>query len=79
MFDNGDIDKGTFTLIGIVLGKFILNLVSSLLIGLVTGIFCLNLALVCCKVFERARYLTSNPVMEVAVIYLFGIMSYVIA
>ena len=38
-----------------------------------------NLALLCTKIFQKLRFLTDNPILEVVVIYLFGILSYVLA
>lgn len=37
-----------------------------------------NAALVCSKLFQMSRFLTHNPVAEVTLMYMFGIMSYVI-
>lgn len=37
------------------------------------------LALICSKIFQQSRFLSLNPVAEVTILYMFGIMSYVIA
>ena len=37
------------------------------------------LALLCSKLFQKSRFLSTNPVAEVTMIYMFGILSYIIA
>ena len=35
--------------------------------------------MLCSKIFQKMRFLTDNPVLEVTLLYLFGILSYVLA
>ena len=72
MFDGDTSDKNTFGLVAGTIGLFALNIVASLAIGLAA-------ALLCTKIFKHCRFLSHNPVLEVIIIYLFGIMSYVAA
>lgn len=55
-----------------ILWKFVLNVVGSLAIGGAC-------ALICSKIFQKARFISNNPVAEVVMLYVFGIISYLIA
>ena len=65
-------DESVAAIVFGIIGKFLLNVVSSLGIGTAC-------ALLCTKIFQKMRFLTTNPILEVVVIYLFGILSYVLA
>ena len=72
-------ERSSVSIVFGIIGGFILNVVCSLAIGAVCGNCSDILALTCSKVFQQMRFLTDNPVLEVIILFLFGILSYVIA
>ena len=62
-----------------ILWKFIVNVAASLAIGGACGTYSYISALLCSKIFQMSRFLSHNSVAEVTLLYMFGILSYVIA
>lgn len=59
-----------------VIGNFLLILLASVAIGIVFGTVYNYLALMCCVIFRKCRFLTTNPVTEVVCVLVFGLMGY---
>ena len=72
-------DRSTVSIVFGILGGFLANVATSLAIGTAAGTFPINIALLCTKIFQKMRFLADSPILEVVVIYLFGILSYVLA
>jgi len=71
IFDH-DNDQAVGIILATIVWKFVVNVLASLAIGGAC-------ALICSKLFQVSRFLTHNPVAEVTLMYMFGILSYVIA
>lgn len=59
-----------------LIGLFIYILLTSVLVGLFFGKLSNNSAILCCIIFKKCRFLTTNPVSEVVCVILFGLMGY---
>ena len=71
IFDH-EVTDSTGIILLTILWKFVVNVAASLAIGGAC-------ALLCSKIFNMSRFLSHNPVAEVTLLYMFGILSYVIA